>query len=229
MLLEITITSTDTYSDIANTIIVICMIAVASYWINGHIQDWLETRKYYKDIARLYMSNHSLEKNLSDSESMRFIDKSSSYFKRHPEEFKVAEKEYLDHQKQLHKEEEHIKRELIKKRVFLYDYEDMLCQIYAPTAKREYSKTWKSTGLERDYIIKRIGEIRGISKEESEKLFNLFIEKEILAIDYNDKIELCRMLNSGDSYLNDDWKVVTDTDINLSRWMVEHGYYNENY
>lgn len=218
-----------TPGDLINTFIVLVIIHMIIYSIRHYVMDWWENRKYYQTIARHYVSNHSWEMNMDDSETLTFIEKSYSYYKKHPEEFMVAEKEYKNHLKSDYEQEEKLKRILIRKRVFLYDYEDMLCEIYAPTAERRYSKRWEATDLEKEHIIGRIEKIMNTSKEDALRIFDLLVENKVLEKSWrdDDKYSLCRMLDSERSP-RDEWKVVTDIDIDLSKWMVAHGYYIEN-
>ncbi len=213
-------------ANIVNAIIVIVIIYSIVISIRNNIKERIERKEYCKLVAQYYMEKHSWELNLDGPKVLEFIEKSYSYYKANPEKFMVAENEYKNHLKADYAEKEAKKRELIKKRVFAYDYEEMLYEIYAPTATRINSNEWKSNSLNKDYIIERIGNIMEISKEEALKIFDLLIDKKILEKEYRneDEISLCYMLNSKYYRSSDEWQIVSDIDLNLSKWMVNHGY-----
>lgn len=213
-------------ANIVNAIIVIVIIYSIVISIRNIIKERIERKEYCKLVAQYYMEKHSWELDLDGPKVLEFIEKSYSYYKANPEKFMVAENEYKNHLKADYAEKEAKKRELIKKRVFAYDYEEMLYEIYAPTATRINSNEWKSNSLNMDYIIERIGNIMEISKEEALKIFDLLIDKKILEKEYRneDEISLCYMLNSKYYCSSDEWQIVSDIDLNLSKWMVNHGY-----
>ena len=211
-------------ANIVNTIIIIIIIYSIVISIRDTIKERIEKKEYYELVAQYYMEKHSWELNMDGPKVLKFIENSYKYYKANPEKFIVAEKDYKNHLKADYAEKEAKRRELIRKRVFAYDYEEMLYEIYAPTATRTNSNAWEAKSLDKDYVIERIGKIREISKEEALKIFDLLIDKKILEKDYrnDNEISLCYMLNNSNCF--DEWQIVSDIDLNLSKWMANHGY-----
>lgn len=136
-------------------------------------------------------------------------------FKKDPQLLKKTEKAYYEEEHRKAIEKENQKKELIKKRVFSYDYEDLLYRLYEPTAK-EYLGDWQIEGIDKDVIIQRISEIKSISGNEAEELFKLFVEHDLIW-GVGRKYELTPML----AKWNADWNIVSDTDMNFQKWMIK--------
>lgn len=211
-------------ANIVNAIIIIIIIYSIVISIRNNIKERKERKEYYELVAQYYMEKHSWELNMDGPKVLKFIENSYKYYKANPEKFIVAEKEYKNHLKADYAEKEAKRRELIRKRVFAYDYEEMLYEIYAPTATKINSNAWDAKSLDKDYVIERIGKIREISKEEALKIFDLLIDKKILEKRHrnDNEISLCYMLNNSNCF--DEWQIVSDIDLNLSKWMANHGY-----
>ena len=137
-------------------------------------------------------------------------------FQKDPKLLKQTEKEYYKQQLREAEEEEYKRKKLIAKRVFAYDYEDLLFRLYELTAK-EHLGEWCIIGMAKDEIIQRITEIKSISKNEAEELFKVLVDHELIW-NYGCKYELTPMLRIG----NTGWDAVSYTDMNFDKWMDTH-------
>ena len=137
------------------------------------------------------------------------------FFKENPGELKRREDAWQAKQKEKYQENEKKKKQKIKDRIFAYDYEDTLFEIFAPYAKNGGGIWTCDKWLPKEDIISKISAIRGISKHESESIFNKLEEHNVLI-----KIGGEYMLSVINTF--SDWNIVSDTDMNLNKWMVEH-------
>ena len=148
------------------------------------------------------------------------------YFKAHPDKLAEAENLYKKKQETEHYNRESWKKHYIMQRVSAYDYEEMLYQIYAPTAE-ETIRGWYSREISESEMINRISEIKNISRFEAFEMLNLLKEKQILFRTNRDNevyYSLSFMLEKEIGGVGARWDIVSDTDWNLDKWMVAHGY-----
>ena len=171
--------------------------------------------EYYKKLAR-YVGDTCI--------SWCDINTIRKFFREHPNELEKAEALCKIDEENKYRFMEAEKRDLIKHRVLAYDYEDMLYQIYAPFAVEKKGK-WIPTGLTKEFVIKRISEIKEISYEESLRIYEILTKNTVLHENQNkgEFVYLSFMFRD-DSMSNSDWKVVSDTDITFNKWMEIHGY-----
>lgn len=139
-------------------------------------------------------------------------------FKKDPDLLKDTERNYRNQQQAHVIKQEVYKKELIKKRVFAYDYEELLFQIYKPTAKEELGE-WRLEGLSKDEIIQGISNLKCISSNEAETLFDVLVDHNLIWR-FGYKYELSPILCSG----NNGWDVVSNIDMNFDKWMVAHRF-----
>ena len=167
---------------------------------------------HYKELAHCY--------GMHDSN----IEEIRKFFKDNPEKIKEAEESLKEKKESIRLFQESEKRELIKTRVYAYDYEEMLYQIYAPFAILSMGKWLSLEGLDKEYIVQNIAKIRNMTYEEAQILFE-DLTKHNLINDFakTGKFVLCSMLAASGSQ-DKKWQIVSDTDMNLDKWMVQHGY-----
>lgn len=167
---------------------------------------------HYKELAHFYGMHDS---NIEDIRK---------FFQVNPEKIKEAEELLKEKKESIRLFQESEKRELIKNRVYAYDYEEMLYQIYAPFAILSMGKWLSLEGLDKEYIVQSIAKIRNMSYEEAQILFE-DLNKHNLINDFakTGKFVLCSMLAASGSQ-DKKWQIVSDTDMNLDKWMVQHGY-----
>lgn len=155
---------------------------------------------------------------ISGQQINREIEDIKKRFKKDPNFLKETEKAYYEEEHRKTIEKENQKKDLIVKRVFAYDYEDLLFRLYEPTAK-EYIGGWRTEGIAKNDIIKRIAEIKSISKDDAEELFKILVDHDLIwTCGYGCGYELTPMLQSG----KNGWDIVSYTDMNFKKWMIFH-------
>ena len=137
------------------------------------------------------------------------------YFKENPDILKQREEEWRKEKGEERKNNEKKRKERIKDRIWAYDYEETLFEIYAPLAEFKYG-TWQcgfEKKLSKDELIQKISAHRHISTHEASKLFEEFVAHNVIN-EYN-----------GDYYFSMlyDWDVVSDLDMNMEKWIDAHG------
>jgi len=139
-------------------------------------------------------------------------------FKKEPKLLEKTERDFYEREQRNILEKERKRKELIAKRVFAYDYEDLLFLLYEPTAKEDIGG-WRIEEIAEDDIIKRLAEIKNISMNEAEDLFKILVDHELIwTCGHGSGYELTQLLQSG----NTGWDVVSYTDMNFDKWMVGH-------
>ncbi len=176
----------------------------------------LQVRNHETQMAMFYKKNHITNDGVSTIRKR---------FKKNRELLVETEREYEKEKNADYLFHENKRKKAIAKRVFAYDYEDMLYQIYAPVAKK-YLK-WSASGvtLEKSYIIQRISEIKNVSCIDAESIFNILVDHELICEYGPGNYFLTTMLEGNSDILEHNieaWNVVSDTDMNLNKWMVEH-------
>ena len=136
-------------------------------------------------------------------------------FKNDPELLKETEKSYYRRQQLDEEIKDSDRKRLIVKRVFSYEYENLLYQLYKPTAKEEFGR-WRTEGMRRDEIIKGISDIKSISSNEAEKLFNTFLDHDLIWY-FGCKYCLTPMLENESS----GWDIISSSDMNFQKWMIK--------
>jgi hypothetical protein len=137
------------------------------------------------------------------------------FFKENPEELKRREEAWQARQKEKYQENENKKKLRIKDRIFAYDYEDTLFEIFAPYAKNMGGVWTCDKWLPKEEIISKISTIRGVSKIEAKDIFNKLEEHNVLLEIGGDY--MLSLINT-----SSDWDIVSDTDMNLDKWIVKH-------
>ena len=121
------------------------------------------------------------------------------------------------------KREEAKRKDRIIKRVFSYQYEELIYEIFSPYAKKnQFGGTFRRQSwsvdeeLENEFVINEISRILSISYAEASSLFKKFIENELLGRStYKNKCWV-------GTILKEEWDFVSKDDKNLSRWMESH-------
>ena len=171
----------------------------------------LQIRNHTTTMAKFYKHNYQTDKDINVIRKRLMRD---------PKLLEEIEKEYEKEQKAIHSYQESQKKELITKRVFAYEYEDLLYQIYGPSAKDVIGFYGSTVELEKGFIIHRIAEIKQISVDMAENVFDILLAHDLLYPYGPGYYKLTPMLASN----NADWNIVSDTDMNLDKWMATHGY-----
>ena len=135
-----------------------------------------------------------------------------------------------DKDREIRRKKEENKQKTIK-RVNSYEYENLVYEIYAPYCKYSsfYEKWYTDVQLHKDYIIKRILEIKSdkdssVSLTDAKNLFNAMVEAEVLDCIYDNSATYCQM----GIVLRIDWAVVSDEDMNIDKWIKKNGGDSQN-
>ena len=198
-------------------VILFIIICIGLYFLHLYMKKYFETNEHYRELAKFFS-----ERELGIIKDNRYtkenhVDVIRRFFKEHPDKLAEAERKYKVDEQNRYIRKEEIKRELIKTRVFAYDYEEMLFQIFA-----QFESEHKHPSM-RD-VIQRISEIKGIPENEAINMFMLLLNKKVLFDLPGDLgISLNPMLVT-DAYWNKEWNIVSNTDMTLNKWMIAHGY-----
>lgn len=197
--------------------IIICFVLLYFYL------NWYSNKRYrYRKFANLY--------GWSDEDDKTIMKR----FEEKPELIKEAEKFLEEKKDSEHRWKEAQRKQMIKERMFAYEYEELLYQIFAPYAKLNYEGKWDYLGsLPMELIIERISDIKNISIEDAEDIFGILIKHNLIhRFIPNEGYEygLSPLLLPHTSKKADEqgiysrWDIVSDTDLNLDKWMVANGY-----
>ena len=109
-------------------------------------------------------------------------------------------------------------------RTFAYDFEDMLFQIYSKVAIEDARGKWVALSyVKKEDLINKISEIKNVDCCEAERILDLLNKHAILS-DIGEGFLLSTLLQDFGSGEKIAWNIVSETDMNLDKWMVSHGY-----
>ena len=156
------------------------------------------------------------------------IEEIRCYFKNHPDKLAETEKKYKEKKEREHYNRESWKKSYIMDRIFAYDYEDMLFQIYSKVAKEDIKGKWVAgIHINTEDLINEICRIRNVNRSEAYRIIHQLHARGIIS-DIGGGYLLSALLQD---LGNDDmcsWNIVSDVDMNLDKWMVAHGYKHKN-
>ena len=113
------------------------------------------------------------------------------------------------------------KKNNIKNRVYAYDYEETIYEIFSKTAYYFIPKyptekiVYRYGAIKKDVFIEELSSKLKLSKDEAESLFNEFLNMSLVNMFSNGD---CRIGYTLDLYRN----VVSPNDLNFTRWMEAH-------
>ena len=146
------------------------------------------------------------------------------FFKEHPDKLAEAEKRYKEEKEREHNNLESWKKYYIMQRIFAYDFEDMLFQIYSKVAIEDARGKWVALSyVKKEDLINKISEIKNVDRCEAERILDLQIKHAILS-DIGEGYLLSTLLQDLGSGEKIAWNIVSETDMNLDKWMVANGY-----
>ena len=220
-------------------VILFILLCIGLYFIHVYYKKQARMNKHYRELSKLidykeFRNEYAREsiKNIHPGRTRyRYteptIEEIRKYFKTHPDKLAETEQKYKEREKQYNLNREYIKRDLVKSRVFAYDYEDMLFQIYAPYAS-DNGDSWMPGSLSKEYVVQAIAKIKDVSEEEAINIFQLLIENNVICNLQGIGVVLDSMLWDDYNYKNPKWNVVSDIDMTLTKWMNAHGYKHKN-
>ena len=204
------------------------IICIGLYFLHLYMKKYIETNDHYGELAKFFS-----ERELGIIKDNRYtkenhVDVIRRFFKEHPDKLVEAEKLYKKKKERAHYARESWKKEFIMQRIFAYDYEDMLFQIFSDYAWLDTWGKWQPHDIDRDHLLQRISEIKNIEVEEAQRIVDTLVEHGILC-KVDDKYLLSSLLTeSDDNQAMIRWNIVSDTDMNLDKWMKAHGCNNKN-
>lgn len=114
-----------------------------------------------------------------------------------------------------------LKKRNIKNRVYAYDYEEIIYDIFSKTAyyfTPQYPTekiVYHYGDIKKDVFIEELSSKLKLSKDEAESLFNEFLNRLLVKMNRNGT---CSIGYTLDLY----WNVVSPIDLNFTRWMEAH-------
>lgn len=171
---------------------------------NRELAKYLNLNAFYWDKKKSYDDN--IKKILSD-----------------PEVRKIAEEAREKAIKQKQKDEDKRRKEDILNRTFSYKYENVIFEIFAPFAnKKKYpsrnEEEWECTErLEVEFIKNELMRLCNVTYEDAEELITKFEQHKLLTFFTRGK-KKCFYGNT----LKYDWNIISDEDMNLSKWIQQH-------
>lgn len=197
----------------------IVLVLFAIYGLVKLIPYLIKKRTHENELALFYKKNYMTNSDLSTIRKQ---------IKNNPGLFKEIEKKYKEQKERDYSYQEAKRKEAMAKRVFAYDYEELLYQIFAPIAEsNDHFLYWTTSGSREGFdkvnLIHRISVLSKKSAIESEQLFDILLEHELI-YNWGGVYKLTFMLeySNGDELLR--WDIISDTDWNLDKWMNAHGY-----
>ena len=109
-------------------------------------------------------------------------------------------------------------KELIKERVFSYQYEDLIFSMFSKFAKKEYG-SWRlplSTYLSEEYVLSHIKSYYNIGDNEANDILNILVNNKLLDNHlYKDKYEMGHVLACNPN-------IISESDMNFNKWVNSH-------
>lgn len=118
-------------------------------------------------------------------------------------------------------DEDEIKKNYIKNRVFAYDYEETIFEIFSKTAYYfipQYPTekiVYHYGDIKKDEFVEELSSKLKLSKDEAESLFNVFLNRQLI---FMDRFEKCGIGYTLKLY----WNIVSPNDLNFTRWVEAH-------
>lgn len=207
-------------------VILFIIICIGLYLLHIYMEKYTETNEHYMELAKFFS-----ERELGIIQDNRYtkenhIDVVRRFFKEHPDKLAEAEKLYKKRMESKHHAREAWKKEFIMHRIFAYDYEEMLFQIFSDHAMLDEMGKWHSQHIDKNHLLQRISEIKNIEIEESQRIVDTLIEHCVLCNVGEDCFLSSLLEESDDNQSMSRWNIVSDIDMNLDKWMKAHGCKN---
>lgn len=193
-------------------------------WLHFYLKKEDKRKREYREYAQFFSEREVgllRTKKTDPKDPDEIIDK---FFKEHPDKLVEAKKRYKEKEEKAHYNRESWKKAYIMDRIFAYDYEDMLFQIFSKVAIEDRRGKWVAINLvNKENVINEIVKIRNVDRSEAGRIIVLLLQHGILT-DMGSGYLLSTLLQDlgvGEKY---PWNIVSDVDMNLDKWMVEHGF-----
>ena len=204
--------------------VIFILLCGGLYWLHLYLKKEDKRKKEYREYAQFFSDREVglLRTNKNDSKDPDEII--GKFFNEHPDKLKKKKKLYKEKEEKGHYNRESWKKSYIMDRIFAYDYEDMLFQIYSKVAEEDSRGKWVARiPLKTEDLISEISRIRNVDRSEAGRIINLLHERGIIS-DIGGGYLLSSLLQDlgvGEMW---PWNIVSDVDMNLDKWMVAHGY-----
>lgn len=209
-------------------VILFIVICIGLYFLYQYMRKESEKADHYRELATFFSERELGLVRTDRHKKENPDDVICRFFKEHPDKLVEAEKRYKEEKEREHNNLESWKKLYIMQRTFAYDYEDMLFQIYSKVATEDTRGKWVAiTHVKKEDLISNISEIKNIDSAEAERLLNS-LHKHCILSDVGDGCLLSSLLQDLGTDEKWAWNIVSDTDQNLDKWMVAHGYEHKN-
>lgn len=209
-------------------VILFIIICIGLYFLHLYMKKYTETNEHYRELAKFFS-----ERELGIIKDNRYtkenhVDVIRRFFKEHPDKLAEAEKLYKKKRENAHHAREAWKKRYILQRIFAYDYEEMLFQIFSDHAILDEMGKWHSQDIDKNHLLQRISEIKNIEIDEAQRMVDTLVEHSVLCNVGEDYFLSSLLQESDDNQAMIRWNIVSDTDMNLDKWMKAHGCNNKN-
>ena len=197
------------------------VIAVVLYMIAMSYQKSEDEAKEDADLFKYIKGkDKKFDKNMSRSNIKRILS--------NPETRRYAEEQRQKAIQKTEAYEDKRRKELILKRTYSYQYEDVVYEIFAPLAVKEKNAQlaaerggWHvSKSLDKAFVQNEIARIMKISDEDASNLLFEFKENKMIKI-LNIPPKLNNACFMGDLLLYQ-WDIISKQDKNISKWIGTH-------
>lgn len=217
-------------------VILIILLCIGIYFIHIYIMKEERMNEHYRELSKFVddkeicneYARESIKEIHPGHTRNRYIEPTikqiRKYFKTHPDKLAEAENNYKEQKERAHYNRESWKKFYIMDRIFAYDYEDLLFQIYSKVAVEDSRGKWVArVHLKNEDLINEICRIRKVDRSEAGRIIHLLCERCIISEICGGYLLSSLLQDFGGGELWP-WNIVSDTDMNLDKWMVAHGY-----
>ena len=143
------------------------------------------------------------------------------YFKEHPDLLDECEQRWKQKQQEEYENNENKRKQMFINRIFAYDYEELLFELYAPLANHRTGcwETGFGVGPTHEELLQKIMASKNVSKEKADDIIKE-LEHHGIIYQCKDGYGLGSVLNG----ISRESTIVSDSDMNLDKWMNAHGY-----
>lgn len=200
-------------------VILVVLLCIGFYFIEVYSKKYDEESKHYRELSDFIGDKEFETYKVYPTSVLR------KYFKNHPDKLVSAEIAYKKHKESEHRYRERKKKEIILNRIFAYDYEEMLYQLYAKDAEEDIGsgKWFTLSTVKKEDILQKISESKNVDAIEANKIFDSLCEHDLL-LNVCGRYSLTTLLQDISIQGETRWNIVSDLDMNLDKWMVANGY-----
>ena len=168
---------------------------------------------YYRELLKAGHLTNEFEAFWGAHSNYSYEQALCKFFTPERESEALREKKYWD--KSVQENEDKLHKELIKNRVFAYDFEKFIFGLYAPLAEKK-DGVWRieDAALPYDYVYDAFLEYYTGTSKENQKTFEELISRHILDKSHQDPNNL-----EVGAVLTLHANIISETDLNIDRWI----------